>query len=67
VVRWKKRFCINGLSGRSDNHRSGRPSKYGDDFRKQVMEKLQCEPPEGYGQWDGALLARELNVSKDAV
>jgi transposase len=67
VMRWKKRFCKNGLPGLSDNHRSGRPAKYGDDFRKSVMDKLEGDPPEGYGQWDGALLARELGVSKDAV
>lgn len=67
VIRWKNRFLENGLAGLRDQDRSGRPSRYGDDFRRAVLEKLEQAPPAGYGQWDGALLARELNASKDAV
>ena len=67
VVRWKARFLEKGWAGLADRHRQGRPVKYGEDFKKSVLEKLEQKPPEGYGQWDGALLAEELNVSKDAV
>ena len=67
VIRWKNRFLEKGLAGLRDYARSGRPSKYKDDFKMAVLEKLEQAPPEGYGQWDGALLAKELNVSKDAV
>ena len=67
VMRWKNRFLENGLGGLKDRKRIGRPMKYTFDFKKAVLEKLECDPPDGYGQWDGALLARELNVSKDAV
>jgi transposase len=67
VIRWKNRFLEKGLAGLRDQSRSGRPNKYRDDFRKAVLKKLEEEPPAGYGQWDGVLLAQELKVSKDAV
>lgn len=67
VIRWKNRFMENGLAGLRDQERSGRPNQCGDDFRTAVLERLEQAPPAGYGQWDGALLAQELNVSKDAV
>jgi transposase len=67
VIRWKNRFLEKGVPGLFDERRSGRPSKYGSDFKKAVLKKLEQEPPAGYGQWDGALLARELSTSKDAV
>lgn len=67
VIRWKNRFLEKGLSGLRDHERSGRPSKYNDDFKKAVLEKLEQEPPEGYGHWDGVILSKELGVSKDAV
>ena len=55
VIRWKNRFLEKGLAGLRDYERSGRPSKYKDDFKMAVLEKLEQAPPEGYGQWDGAL------------
>lgn len=67
VIRWKNRFLEKGLAGLSDYQRSGRPPKYLEPFKKTVLKKLEQEPPEGYGQWDGVLLAKELGVSKDAV
>jgi transposase len=67
VIRWKNRFIEKGLSGLSDRHRSGRPSKYAESFKASVLKKLEQIPPEGYGQWDGVLLAEELGASKDAV
>lgn len=67
VIRWKNRFLEQGYAGLRDRARSGRPSQYGVDFKKAVFEKIESAPPDGYGQWDGALLARELKVSKDAV
>ena len=67
VIRWKNRFLEKGLSGLCDCARSGRPRRYGDDFGKAVLEMLERDPPAGYSQWDGVLLARELNVSGDAI
>lgn len=67
VIRWKNRFLNHGINGLHDLGRSGRPAIYGEDFKRLVLEKLEESPPDGYGQWDGALLAQELGVSKDAV
>jgi len=67
VARWRKRFAEGGVAGLSDRPRGGRPATHGEGFRKAVLEKLGQPPPEGFGQWDGALLARELGCSKHAV
>jgi transposase len=67
VNRWKTRFIEKGVKGLYDNHRSGRPAIYQKEFKKAVFEKLEQPPPDGYGQWDGTLLAKELGYSKHAV
>jgi transposase len=67
VIRWKNRFLASGLEGLGEKRRSGRPVHYGEAFRRQVFEKLSEQAPAGHGQWDGALLAQALCVSKDAV
>ena len=67
VIRWKGRFIENGLSGLSDHTRSGRPAIYQEEFRQSVLKKLEQAPPDGFAKWDGALLARELGYSKDAI
>ena len=67
VMRWKNRFIKDGLLGLSDHYRSGRPTIYQDEFKRSVLEKLAQAPPDGFGQWDGALLARELGYSKHAI
>ena len=67
VIRWKNRFIANGLPGLFDHSRSGRPSVYQGEFRQAVLKKLEQPPPEGFGQWDGVLLARELGYSKHAI
>jgi len=67
VIRWKNRFIEEGLSGLSDHFRSGRPAIYQEAFKQSVLKKLEQAPPEGFAQWDGALLARELGHSKHAI
>jgi transposase len=67
VIRWKNRFLESGLKGLGEKRRSGRPVHYGEAFRRQVFEKLSEQVPAGYGQWDGVLLARALETSKDAI
>jgi transposase len=67
VIRWKNRFIDKGLSGLRDHSRSGRPAVYQDEFKQAVLKKLEQAPPDGFGQWDGALLAQELGYSKHAI
>ena len=67
VIRWKNRFIAAGMTGLSDNGRSGRPAVYREEFKRSVLKKLEQTPPDGFGQWDGSLLARELGYSKHAI
>jgi len=67
VIRWKNRFIADGMAGLSDHYRSGRPAIYQEEFKRSVLNKLEQTPPDGFGQWDGALLARELGYSKHAI
>jgi transposase len=67
VIRWKNRFIEGGIAGLSDHYRSGRPAIYQEEFKQAVLAKLEQPPPEGFGQWDGVLLARELGYSKYAI
>lgn len=67
VMRWKNRYIERGLSGLQDDVRSGRPTKYAQDFKVAILAKLEKEPPKGYAQWDGPLLAAETGYSKHAI
>ena len=67
VIRWKNRFIAAGMAGLSDQDRSGRPAVYQEEFKQAVLEKLEQAPPDGLGQWNGALLAQELGYSKHAI
>ena len=67
VIRWKNRFIKGGIAGLSDYYRSGRPAIYQGEFKQAVLAKLEQAPPDGFGQWDGVLLARELGYSKHAI
>jgi transposase len=67
VIRWKNRFIKHGIAGIQDAARSGRPSSINKAFKAAVLSKLSEPPPSGYGQWDGALLAQVLNLSKHSV
>ncbi len=67
VILWKNRYIERGIEGLADSARSGRPVKYAQDFRATVLAKLEEEPPAGYAQWDGPLLATETGYSKHAI
>ena len=67
VIVWRDRFAEGGVAGLSDRPRGGRPAEHGAEFRKAVLGRLGQPPPDGHGQWDGALLAKEIGCSKHAV
>jgi transposase len=67
VLRWRDRFIAGGAAALGDMPRTGRPATHGKGFAAAVLEKLAQPPPAGFGQWDGALLAKELGCSKHAV
>lgn len=67
VAKWKKRFRNEGIRGLYDEKRSGKPKKYGERFRNQLLKTLEKKPPKGQANWDGKALAKKLNVTPDAV
>lgn len=67
VILWRERYREQGINGLNDAPRSGKPIKYGEEFRNRILNKLTEEPPNGLAKWDGAELAKELDVSADAV
>jgi transposase len=68
VSKWRQRFGAHRLVGLNDAGRSGKPATYGLSTEKRVLALLDAPPPQGYAQWNGALLAEALpSVSKDQV
>jgi transposase len=67
VIVWRDRFAEGGVAALSDRPRGGRPAGHGAEFRETVLDRLGQPPPEGHGQWDGALLAKEIGCSRHAV
>lgn len=67
VMLWKNRFLEHGIAGLADAKRSGRPPVYGEEFKTDILAKLDEAPPAGYSQWDGVLLAENTGYSKDAI
>lgn len=68
VSTWRRRFADQGVAGLQDERRSGRPETYGAEAAQRVLAKLDEAPPEGYGSWNGSLLAQELgDIPADQV
>ena len=67
VIDWRRRFDREGLTGLADRPRSGKPQRYGADFRKKVLAVLETPPPKGQAGWDGPAVARHLKTSVHAV
>ena len=68
VSKWRQRFAQDRLSALSDAPRPGKPRTYDDETESRVLALLDQPAPEGYAQWNGALLAERLgDVSADQV
>ena len=67
IIKWRDRFVEQGLSGLHDAPRPGKPVRYGVEWQKTVIAKLQEPPPNGMAKWDSPTLAAELGTSEDAV
>ena len=67
VIKWRDRFAAAGINGLRDMPRSGKPAKYDQEFRNQVLHALEQPAPSGQARWDGPALAKHLNTSDDAV
>ncbi len=67
VIDWRRRFEAEGIAGLQDRPRSGKPRRYTEEFRKQVLSTLEESPPKGQAVWDGPALATHLGTSVHAV
>ena len=68
VAKWRQRFNRDRLAGLEDAPRPGKPKTYDQTAEKRVLSLLDTDPPDGYSQWNGRLLAAALkDVSDDQV
>ena len=67
VIYWRQRYVASGLVGLQDHPRSGRPPKYGERFRHDLLKVLSHPPPKGLSIWDGPAVAEALGAPVDAV
>ena len=67
VIDWRHRFEQEGINGLYDLPRSGKPARYGAEFRNHVLATLEEPPPEGQAVWDGPAVAEHLKSSVHAV
>lgn len=67
VSTWRLRFAAKGLPGLQDESRAGRPTAYGPAAEERILTKLDEDPPDGYGSWNGSLLAKALDLPAHQV
>jgi transposase len=68
VSKWRRRFARHRLEGLNDAARPGKPKAYDQETEKRILSLLDTDPPSGYSQWNGRLLAHALkDVSDDQV
>jgi len=68
VSKWRLRFSQGGIAALQDEPRPGRPAQYGERDQLRVLALLDQDPPSGYAEWNGRLLAKALgDVSADYV
>jgi transposase len=67
IILWRQRFSERGIAGLKDRPRSGKPARYGAEFRNRVLKLLEEPPPRGQACWDGPAVAKALGASDDAV
>lgn len=67
VIFWRDRFASNGVSSLGNLPRGRQKIKYGEPFKKRLLQKLDDPPPDGHKRWTGSLLSAELGESIDTV
>jgi transposase len=60
VSKWRQRFVRDRLNALSDAARTGKPRRYDLETDRRVLALLDQDPPRGYAQWNGRLLAEAL-------
>jgi transposase len=68
VIQWRQRFAKDRLEGLKDTPRSGKKPRYNQETERRILSLLDNDPPAGYTNWNGNLMARQLgDVSHDQV
>jgi transposase len=68
IARWKQRFVTQGVHGLLElRHPGQKPTVITPKLQARVLEATRRRPKDGSTHWSVRKLARELNVSKDAV
>jgi transposase len=68
ISHWKKRFMEAGIRGLTESRHPGRkPTVITAKSQARVLEATRRKPKDGSTHWSVRKLARELNISKDAV
>lgn len=66
VLLWRRRFKERGLSGLADAKHAGRPRKYDEGFRAELIAKTLTKP-EAETHWSTRRLAKEVGASATTV
>jgi len=66
VMLWRRRFAERGIAGLRDEPRSGRPRRYGEHFRAELIAKT-LEKPTATTHWSTRRLANEVGASATTV
>lgn len=67
VAKWRNRFVKHRTEGLVDKERSGKPKKYTEETRNNILKLLEESPPKGQANWDGSSIAKALGISDDIV
>ena len=63
LSKWRQRFGRDRLAGLEDARRTSKPKTYGQQAEQRILALLDSDPPEGYSQCNGRLLAKHLEVA----
>jgi transposase len=58
--KWRVRYAQQRLAGLDETGERGAEPKYTADTNKRILKLLDGPPPDGYGRWNGPLIARAL-------
>jgi transposase len=67
VAKWRNRFAKYRIEGLNDKPRSGKPRKYDESIRNNILKLIEKSAPKGQSNWNGDSIARHLGISHDIV
>ncbi len=67
VAKWRNRFSKYRIEGLNDKPRSGKPRKYDESTRNDILKLIEKPAPNGQSSWDGNSIAQRLGISHDIV